>query len=193
MNPLNTESAVTCGLEADTPLTAEQLAQLIASARSSGDRTATSETCACAEPATPLDILVAKARQRTLATITADVRDDLPPEILARIAAIDESKIDFSDIPETPPDALWIRTGPGNLLGCLMAEARERELAGGPFDDIERLLPEMIERIAAMEDNFLDFSDMPEMAPYAVTLITGDGPSLEVLMPKARKLAFAAA
>lgn len=43
-----------------------------------------------------------------------------------------------------------------------------------------------------MKDNFLDFSDMPEMAPYAVALITGNGPSLEALMPGARKLIFAA-
>jgi hypothetical protein len=44
-----------------------------------------------------------------------------------------------------------------------------------------------------MQGNFLDFSDMPDMAPYAVTLITGCGPSLEALMPEARKLAFTAA
>lgn len=192
MNPLSTGSIVTCGLETDKPLTSELLAQLIALEGSPGDRIATSETCARTGSDNALEFLVGKARQRSLATTSAGVRDDLPPEILARIAAIDESKIDFSDIPDTPPDALWIRTGPGNLLGRLMAEARERELAGGPFDGIERLLPEMIARVAAMEDNFLDFSDMPEMAPYAVALVTGDGPGLEALMPAARKLALAA-
>jgi hypothetical protein len=86
-----------------------------------------------------------------------------------------------------------MRLGPGNLLGRLMAEARDREHAGGPCDSIERLLPTLIARVAAMEDNYINLSDMPEMAPYALTLITGDGPSLEALMPAARKLPLAAA
>lgn len=116
------------------------------------------------------------------------VRCTLEPDVqptarqIDELAALEDRPIDYSDIPETPPDALWLRTGPGNFLGRLTAEARERELAGGPFDSIERLIPEMIARIAAMKDNFLDFSDMPEMAPYAVTLITGHGPGLGALM-----------
>jgi len=145
------------------------------------------------EADSPLGILMTKARQYAIASAPAYVSEELPPEILARIAAIDESKINFSDCPPTPPDALWMRLGPGNLLGRLMAEARERELTDGAPDDVERLLPEFIARIAAMTDNFLDFSDMPDMAPYACTLITGNGPSLEALMPAARKLVFAAA
>jgi hypothetical protein len=145
------------------------------------------------EADSPLGILMTKARQCALASAPAYVSEELPPEILARIAAIDESKIDFSDCPATPPDALWMRLGPGNFLGPLMAEARERELTGSVLKDVERLLPKFIARVAAMSDNFLDFSDMPEMAPYAVTLITGDGPSLGILLPEARKLAFAAA
>lgn len=145
------------------------------------------------EAATPLHILMTDARQGALASSPAEIEDDLPPEVLARIAAIDESKIDFSDIPATPPDAIWMRLGPGNLLGRLMAEARERELTGGVPDNVERLLPAFIARIAAMRGNFLDFSDMPDMAPYALTLLTGDGPSLEALMPEARRLALAAA
>lgn len=144
------------------------------------------------EADSPLSILMTKARQCALASAPAYVSEELSPEILARIAAIDESKIDFSDCPATPPDALWMRLGPGNFLGPLMAEARERELTGGVLEDVEALLPKFIARVAAMTDNFLDFSDMPEMAPYAVTLVTGDGPSLRILMPEARKLAFAA-
>ncbi len=69
------------------------------------------------EADTPLGILMTTARQRALANAATDIEEDLPPEILARIAAIDESKIDFSDIPPTPPDALWMRRGPGNGLG----------------------------------------------------------------------------
>jgi len=145
------------------------------------------------EAHTPLGILMAEARQHALASASADVDEELSPEILARIAAIDESKIDFSDIPETPPDALWMRLGPGNLLGRMMAEALERELTGGVVDNVECLLPKFIARVAAMRDNHIDLSDMPEMAPYALTLITGSGPSLEALMPAARKLAFATA
>jgi hypothetical protein len=145
------------------------------------------------EADTPLSFLMTKARQHAFAGATTHTEEDLPPEVLARITAIDESKIDFSDIPATPPDALWMRLGPGNLLGRLMAEARERELTGGILDNVEHCLPEFIARIAAMQGNFLDFSDMPDMAPYAVTLITGCGPSLEALMPEARKLAFTAA
>jgi hypothetical protein len=145
------------------------------------------------EAHTPLGILMAEARQHALASPTADIDEELSPEILARIAAIDESKIDFSDMPKTPPDALWMRLGSGNLLGRLMAEARERELTGGVIDNVEYLLPKFIARVAAMRDNHIDLSDMPEMAPYALTLITGTGPSLEALMPAARKLAFATA
>jgi hypothetical protein len=128
-----------------------------------------------------------------IVTFTLDPDAQPTAEQIAELNALVGRPIDFSDSPETPPDALWLSTGPGNLLGRLMAEARERELAGGPFDSIERLLPEMIARVAAMEDNFLDLSDMPEMAPYAVALITGNGPSLEALMPEARKLSVAAA
>jgi hypothetical protein len=145
------------------------------------------------ETDTLLGILMTEARQHAFTSATTYIDDDLPPEILARIAAIDESKIDFSDIPATPPDALWMRLGPGNLLGRLMAEARDRELTGGVLDNVERLLPKFIARVAAMKDNFLDFSDMPDMAPYAYTLITGNGPSLDALMPAARKLALSAA
>jgi len=124
-------------------------------------------------------------------TYTFDPDTPPTPEQLAELKALDGRAIDFSDIPETPPDAVWMRLGPGKILGRLMAEARERELAGGPFDAIERLLPALIARVAAMEDNYINLSDMPEMAPYALTLITGDGPSLEALMPEARELAFA--
>ena len=118
--------------------------------------------------------------------VTCTLDPDAQPtlEQIAELAALEGRPIDFSDIPETPADALWLYTGPGNLLGCLAAEARERELAGGPFDGIERLIPEMLVRVTAMKDNFLDFSDMPEMAPYAVALITGHGPSLGALMPE---------
>jgi hypothetical protein len=145
------------------------------------------------EADTPLGILMAEARQHALASATADIDEELSPEILARIAAIDESKIDFSDSPETPPDALWMRLGAGHPLGRVVNEARERELAGGVLDNVEYLLPKFIARVAAMKGNFINLSDMPEMAPYALTLITGDGPSLEALMPAARKLAFATA
>jgi hypothetical protein len=126
-------------------------------------------------------------------TYTPDPDAPLTAEQIAQLDALDGRPVDFSDIPESPPNALWFRLGPGNFLGPLMAVARERELADGPFDSIERLLPEMIARVAAMNDNFLDLSDMPEMAPYAFTLITGNGPSLEALMQAARKPAFAAA
>ncbi|WP_213948812.1 hypothetical protein [Luteibacter sp. dw_328] len=129
----------------------------------------------------------------TIVTYTFDPDAPPTPEQIAELKALDGRAIDCSDIPETPPDALWMRLGPGNLLGRLMAEARDREHAGGPFDSIERLLPTLIARVAAMEDNYINLSDMPEMAPYALTLITGNGPSLEALMPEARKLAFAAA
>jgi hypothetical protein len=126
-----------------------------------------------------------------IVTCTMGIDELRSPEFIAEmekeLAALKGRPIDFSDIPESAPDALWIRTGPGNLLGRLMVEAEERELAGGPFDSIERLLPEMTSRVAAMKDNFLDLSDMPEMAPYALTLLTGHGPSLEPLMPAARK------
>ncbi|APG02684.1 hypothetical protein BJI69_01345 [Luteibacter rhizovicinus DSM 16549] len=128
--------------------------------------------------------------------VTCTLEPDAQPtaEQIAELAALEDRPIDYSDIPETPPDALWMRLGPGgHFLGRLMAEARERELAGGPFDHIERLLPALIARVAAMEDNCINLSDMPEMAPYALTLITGDGPSLEALMPEARELAFATA
>lgn len=129
----------------------------------------------------------------TVVTYTPDPDAPLTAAQIAELNALDSRPIDYSDIPETPPDALWMRLGPGNLLGRLMAEARERELAGGPFDSIERLLPAMIARVAAIKDNFLDLSDMPEMAPYALTLITGNGPSLGALMPDVGELAFAAA
>ena len=126
-----------------------------------------------------------------IVTYTLDPDAEPTAEQIAELNALEGRPIDFSDIPETPPDALWMRLGPGNLLGRFMAEARERELAGGPFDRIERLLPEVLARVAAMKDNFLDFSDMPAMAPYAVTLVTGNGPSLEALMPEVRKQACA--
>ena len=128
-------------------------------------------------------------------TVTSVLEPDAPMTVeeLAEIAALEGRPIDLSDIPESPPDALWIRTGPGNLLGRLMAEARERERDGGPFDNIERLMPETIARVAAMKDHFLDFSDMPEMAPYALALLAGDGPGLERLTTKPRETACAAA
>lgn len=128
-----------------------------------------------------------------IVTYTLDPDAEPTAEQIAELSALEGRPIDLSDMPETPPDALWLRTGPGNLLGRLMAEAREREFAGGPFDSIERLIPNMMARVAAMKDNFLDFSDMPEMAPYALTLITGKGPSLEGLIPGSRELACAAA
>ena len=128
-----------------------------------------------------------------IVTCTFDPDAPPTPEQLAELKALDGRPIDYSDIPETPPDALWMRLGPGNFLGQLMAEARERERANGPFDIIERLLPELTARIAAMRDNYLNLSDMPEMAPYALTLITGDGPSLKGLMPESPENAFAVA
>jgi hypothetical protein len=128
-----------------------------------------------------------------IVTYTLDPDAEPTAEQISELNALECRPIDLSDMPETPPDALWLRTGPGNLLGRLMAEAREREFAGGPFDGIERLIPKMIARVAAMKDNFLDFSDMPEMAPYALTLITGEGPSLEGLMRGPRELACAVA
>jgi hypothetical protein len=128
-----------------------------------------------------------------IVTCTLELDAQPTSEQIAELAALEGRPIDFSDIPETPPDALWLYTGPGNLLDRLAAEARERELAGGPFDNIERLIPEMLARVAAMKDNFLDFSDMPEMAPYAVALITGHGPSLGALLREGHERVLAAA
>ncbi len=128
----------------------------------------------------------------TIVTCTFDPDAPPTPEQLAELKALDGRPIDYGDIPETPPDALRIRMGPGNLLGRSIAEAWERERAGGPFENIERLFPEMAARVAGMKDNFLDFSDMPDMAPYALTLITGEGPSLKGLMPGSERACAAA-
>jgi len=86
-----------------------------------------------------------------------------------------------------------MRLGPGHLLDHLMDEAREREISGGVLDNVEHLLPRFIARIATMKDNYINLSDMPETAPYALTLITDDGPRLDTLMPAARKLALTTA
>jgi hypothetical protein len=130
---------------------------------------------------------------RPIVTYTPNPDAPLTPEQIAELDALDGRPVDLSDIPESHPDALWFRLGPGKFLGPLMAEARDRERAGNPFGNIKCLFPKMTARVAAMKDNFLDFSDMPDMAPYALTLLTGEGPSLKGLMPQSPEEACAIA
>jgi hypothetical protein len=129
----------------------------------------------------------------TVVTYTPDPDAALTSDQIAELDALKDRPVDLSDIPESLPNAIWFRLGPGKFLGPLMAEAQDRERAGGPFENIERLLPEMSARVAAMKDYFLDFSDMPDMAPYAITMITGEGPSLKGLMPESPERSLAVA